>query len=283
MGVGQGQRLPSLRTLADRYGASLGAIHRALTQVEDAGAATIEQHGRAGTVLQVKSVGLLYGFIRSGPFVVALPVPGSPRIAGLATGLKASLIREQVPAYLCFYAGSRQRLDALRRRLCDVAVVSGFAAQDRTGSEAIAIELPPRSYVSDHLVYYQPKSTGNQLRVAIDRDATDLERLAELEFASAKPTFVPATYTQFTHLLREGTIDAAIWNADEATAIPEGVQSRPLSADVRRLLKDSNTRAALLVRTNDEVAVSLLRATVHPAEIMRIQEEVVHGHRVPEY
>ena len=285
--VAPGERLPTVRALAERLGASIGTVQGVLARLERDGAIEVARRGRRGAYLDRRSLEHLWAAAESEPLILSLPLPLTPRVNGLATAIRALLSEAGVPAYLSFVRGSRRRLEELRHDRCRVAVMSALAADERSADEAIAQELPPQSYVIEHRVYLRPDvaSLERPLRVVFDRDSADFQRITELEFAGQGAEFVPATYMQFARLMNEGRVDGAVWDADEALAahLPAFMTERPLSAAVRKSLADRNSRASFVVRSDDAVAHHVVTTVLRPPALLAIQQEVIAGTRVPEY
>jgi hypothetical protein len=283
-----GDRLPTVRALAGRHGASLGAVHQAVVRLEELGAIDVDRrHGR-GAVLLGRSPGRLWAEAEREPLVISLPLPTTPRIQGLATAIKALLTAGDVAAYLIFLRGARQRLAALRHRQCHVGVMSTLAAGSMTSpTEELILELPAHSYVLEHRVYYVDRpGRGDRIgRAVIDEDSADFDILTRLEFAGTDTQLVPATYMQFQRLIDEDRADAAILDAEEdiVARLPSTVRDRPLSAGARAGVGDRNTRAAFVGRTGELAVRRVLEACLDPAELLRIQADVIRRDRVPEY
>ncbi len=280
-------RLPTVRDLGDRFGASVGAVQGALTWLAQSGAVTIESRRGAGMVLKARSVGELWAAAQGEPLVIALPLPSNMRAQGLATGIKAAFAAEGVEAFLIFLRGSRHRLRALRSGRCHAVVMSALGAREACGpNETVLLELPPQTYAEAHRVYYVDRGAGRdrKLRVVIDRDSADLQRLSELEFEDQDVDWVPATYMQFIQLMQDGRADAAVWDIDETIGrLPADFLSRPLSPQVLDRLDYSNTRATVVMRREDDVTRAVIADCLRGFEVVDIQREVMAGRRVPEY
>lgn len=288
--ISPGERLPTVRNLAARHGASIGATQETLARFELDGAITVDRQRRGGTLVR-RALGDLWSAAEESPLIVALPLPSTRRVEGLATAIKAQLSEAGVEAYLVFIRGSVQRLAALRDQRCHVVVMSLLAANHLRGAgEETVLELPTGSYVKEHRIYLAGDTSGNgtspdaSTRVVMDKDSLDFQLLTELEFRGNKATFVPATYMQFPRLIAERRADAVIWDVEEAESrMPSFVQSRPLSPQVLEEIGDSNLRAACVTRASNSSARCVLVASVDPAKVMKIQAEILAGQRVPEY
>lgn len=283
-----GDRLPTVRMLAEANSVSVGAAQAALAGLERVGAVEIDQRGRQGAFMRKRSIGLLWTEAEREPLIAAMPLPNTQHCNGLATAIKSLLVDAGVPAFCVFIRGSRQRLEALRRNRAHFAVMSALAAEERLPTESIVLELPAQTLVQEHRVYYVDRSgggvDGRRMRVMLDRDSADFQRLAEIEFGDGDVEFIEGTYNQLKRLLREDRADAGIWDVEEGLAgLPPPILSRPLSERSLALLRERNTRATFVARSGDEAVRNVLAAALKPAEFLRIQREVISGERVAEY
>jgi hypothetical protein len=264
----------------------VGATQEALARFEVDGAISVNRQRRESTLVR-RALGDLWSAAEGGPLILALPLPSTRRIEGLATGIKAQLAQAGVEAYLVFVRGSHQRMLALRQQRCHAVVMSALAAKELCGPEEETIlELPVGSFVKEHRVYVtRDRATHDEpLRVVMDRDSLDFQLLTELEFRNSGATFVPATYMQFPRLIAERRAEAVIWDVEEAESrMPSFVQDRPLSQRVLDQIGDRNLRAACVVRASDLSVQHVLTACLDPTTVMTIQREVVESQRLPEY
>src|ERR1700675_2401306 len=106
----EGATLPPIRQLAGRFGSSVGATQMAIARLVEEGAVEVDSRPGRGAVLLHKRIGGLFAAINDGPLLVALPLPSTERINGLATAIKASLTARGVEAYMVFIRGSRHRI-----------------------------------------------------------------------------------------------------------------------------------------------------------------------------
>lgn len=278
-------RVPTVRELVHEHRSSLASIHAAISRLEAAGAITLERRGRLGAFLVSRSLGPLWQAAEGGPLVVSLPLASSQRYEALATAIKQLLTKAGLEVFLIFVRGSRQRLQAVREGRCHLAVMSSFAAAELCGPEdAVVLELAPNSYNTGHRVFCSPSDPHRPMRVIVDRHSADQQLLTALEFADDEVEQLPAMTGQITRLLTNGQADAAVWTSDEMQATRlEGILDRPLAESVRARVGDTDTRATLVARASDSGVMSALLAQVDPAEVARIQLEVMSGQLVPEY
>jgi YhfZ C-terminal domain/Helix-turn-helix domain len=281
-----GSRLPTVRALAREHQSSNSSVHAAIGRLEQGGAIAIETRGRAGAFLIERSIDRLWAMMRTGPLVIALPLASSPRYEALATAIKQLITNAGLEVILMFVRGSRQRLQAVREGRCHLAAMSSFAASElRDAGEAVVMELLPNSYNTGHRVFYTPSGDKAQpVRVVVDRHSADQQLLTALEFADRELETLPAMTGQIARMLESGQADAAVWTIDEMqTRWPAGVLDRPLSPGLRERIGDRDTRAVLVGKSVDASVLRAVCAALDPAQVERIQLDVLAGRTVPEY
>jgi YhfZ C-terminal domain/Helix-turn-helix domain len=281
-----GSRLPTVRALAHEHRSSNSSVHTAIGRLEQGGAIAIETRGRAGAFLVKRSIDRLWAMMRTGPLVIALPLASSPRYEALATAIKQMMTNAGLEVILMFVRGSRQRLQAVREGRCHLAAMSSFAASALcVADDAVVMELLPNSYNTGHRVFYTPGGEGARpLRVVVDRHSADQQLLTALEFEDAEVLALPAMTGQIARMLESGQADAAVWTIDEMqTRWPPGVLDRPLSATVRERIGNRDTRAVLVGKSVDASVLRAVCAALDPAQVERIQLDVLAGRTVPEY
>lgn len=282
-----GDPLPPIRTLAASFGASIGATQIALSKLADDGIVTLNSRPGRGGVLVDRDIGRLYEESERMPLLLALSLPSTERINGLATAIRSSLGAAGVESYLTFIRGSRPRITALAQGRCNVAVMSVLAAEALGGGPAFSIvmSLPAGTFVREHRVFLASgrPPRGRRLRVGIDRSSFDFERTTELEFGDSAE-FVPLNYLKFVREIEARRIDAGILDVDDALMrIPADMPSRPLSERTLAALGGSNLSTAFVTRAKDLATQSVIRSCLDPAAMIQIQEDVIAGRRPPEY
>lgn len=281
-----GERLPPIRTLANRFGASVGATQETLAGLVMEGAVELDSHPGRGAVLVSRDTARLYRVAEPSPLLVCLSLPSTDRIHGLATAIKARCVDAGLEAYLVFTRGSRPRLDAVRQGRSHIAVVSALAADVLGPPDLVtALVLTPNSFVREHRVFFmEGRPQADPPRVAVDPSSLDFERLTWLEFEGQDVEFVAMNYLTTIRAMQAGTIDAAILDVEDALMrFPSDIGSRPLSPGVLAVLGDSNTRAAFVCRTDDVAVRALVRECLDPTLLLAVQQEVMSGTRPPEY
>lgn len=290
MAFEEGDRLPTVRVLAAQHGASLASIQAALARLEVDGAVGIVRRGRLGAYLARRSLPGLWAAADGAPLVVTLPLASNLRGQGLATAVKTVLTEAGMDTFLTFVRGSRNRLRALREGRCHIVVMSGLAATIAADPDLAVTILPEQTFAEERRVFLhrpeapESRSPSRRLRVVIDSESADLQRLTELEFERQDVDFVQAVYMQSIALLESGLADAAVWDLDETTRrLPPHVTSRPLSPHVREVIGHHETRAAIVVRADDTPTRVIVEKCLHPERIVEIQQGVLAGELVPGY
>jgi hypothetical protein len=284
-----GTRIPTVRELADRFQASIGAVQSVLTFFERENIFTYDKRGHLGSFLTSVSAGKVWEIIHSGkPLVISLPLPTTSICEGLATAIKFELSQSAIDIYLTFLRGSKRRLRALRQGSCDLILNSKFAAEmNHLENEEIFLELPHRTYVREHRVYYrdQPNPDGiKPFKVILDTDSMDLQRLTEMEFGGMDVEFVPASFMQIPTLLTDGKADAAVWDIDEAEdKLPDEIKFRSISMKVSEQIGHSPYIATLIGKKEDLVSKAVVDSYINKENVLHIQKEVMNKIRLPEY
>jgi hypothetical protein len=283
-----GGPLHSTRELAEMYDASLGSISSAINKLEDIGAVEIKRRGRLGSFLERKSIGNLWEVAEGGPMVVALTLPSFPRCEGLATAIFSLLNSAELKTYLIFIRGSLNRIQALRKGQCHAAVMSELAADELCGKgEEVILELPPQSFVADHLVLYRrtQKDSRQPMTVSVDPDSFDIKYITELEFAEGDVEFQQMPFTQIDLHLKESAVDAAVTNGDflERLMSQEEIAFRPLSPEVQERIGNRDTSAVVVTKSAAHPAKNVLKEVLNPDRIVEIQQKVMDGLLVPRY
>lgn len=280
-----GERLPTVRELAGTTGASVGSVQGVLAGLVEHGAVSIHRRGHLGAFLVEHDLGRLWQAAEGSPLVIALPLSNTVRIQGLATGLKAQLRAAGIETFSIFVAGSRRRLETLRRGGCHATVMSGLAARELCGEgEAGVLRLPPRSYVGEHRVLERKHARRQPRRAVIDELSIDQQVLSRLEFAGRDIEPVPAAYMQFERLFETKAAEVAVWSVDEVSVrLRELVRMRPLSERTRAQIGDRDTCAQVVASRNAGTVGALLAGVLNADRLTATQREVMDGLVVPEY
>jgi DNA-binding transcriptional ArsR family regulator len=282
-----GDRIASIRNLAESFEVSIGSISTTLNQLEEVGCIKLSRRGRMGSYIEDHSLGALWTVAKTCPLIIGLTIPSNLKFEGLATALKSMLTNAGVETYMMFIRGSRTRLKALQNNRCHIIVTSCFAAESLLSKkETIVMELPPKSFVSGHRVFFTSTDSQNiqRKRVGIDYDSYDQAKLTEMEFEGQDVEFIRLTFIQINQLLANGKLDYAVWTEDDMKYRADtNVFDRDLSEHVKKIVKDRDTCAALVALSKDKAVHSVVKGAFDENELLRIQKMVLEGKILPEY
>ena len=289
LALAPGDRLPTVRALAGRHGASLGAVHQAVVRLEEVGAIEVDRrHGR-GAVLLDRSPGRLWAEAEREPLVVSLPLPTAPRIQGLATAIKALL------------AGPRRRgLPDLPARRApapgrpapspvpprgDVVAVGRIDERPDRGADPRAAGPELRARASGLL----RRAAGPGRDGSGGRSSTRTRPTSTSSPGSSSAGRTPSS-------CRRPTCSSSASSTRTGPTRPSSTPRRTSWPDCRRRsatvrcrparraeVGDRNTRAAFVGRAGEPAVRQVLEACLDPAELLRIQADVIRRDRVPEY
>jgi hypothetical protein len=283
-----GEQILNTRDLAEKLDSSLGSISSTLNFLEESGAVKINRRGHLGSFLDEKSIGTLWNIIEEGPMVIATTLPSFPKCEGLASAVYTLLNDAGVETYLIFIRGSNNRLEALRDGRCHAIIMSELAADALCGKdEEVILRLPPKTFVTDHRVFYkrEKQDTSRPFRVGIDHESFDIKYLTELEFGETEVEFQEMPFLQIDLYLGSSHVDAAISNLDHMGRLisSNDLTSRPLSPKVQALIGDRDTSATLIARSNSVSEKIVLQTILDPKKVVKIQEDVEQRRIIPRY
>ena len=250
-------------------------------------AVRLESRGHLGTFLVDKDQSLLWKIADRGALVAAMPLPYSRRYEGLATGLVQSFEEMKLPFTIAYMRGADSRIDALRSRRIDFAIVSRWAAGQacRQYDDLPYTNSWVRKPMWDVMAYYlqiRPKHKSNRgMRIGIDPSSPDQRDLTYAECEGLDVHWVEVNYMQLFNQLESGQIDVAIWNLDE-TADGSRWGKGQFQKEHAQNMSRSLSEATLLVRKQGKEVAEVLDA-LSIQKINQIQEEVLQGHRIPHY
>ncbi|MGI6127953.1 MAG: GntR family transcriptional regulator YhfZ [Planifilum sp.] len=284
LSVKPGERIPRISDFASKLSLGRGTVQGALRLLEEMGAIHLESRGHLGTFLNRKDDHALWKIAGMSQVVGVMPLPYSRKYEGLATGLVEAFQEINVPFNLAFMRGSTHRIDALQSGRYDFAVVSGLAVeslQEKYPGLQIAKRLGPYSYVSGHEIFFaDPSETviRDGMRVGIDSTSADQYLLTSYECRGLAVELVEVNYMQLLDMLKEGKIDAAVWNKDELR-YADRFGRGPFQSKRARELSEKVSEAVLVVDQEKGAIVGQRLADLSVDRIRSVQEEVEKGRR----
>jgi predicted transcriptional regulator/DNA-directed RNA polymerase subunit N (RpoN/RPB10) len=280
-----GEKAPTITELSQATGLSRGTIQNAVRLLEDAGAIELSRHGHLGSTLDKKDVPMLAQLAGIRSIVGCMPLPYSKKYEGMATGLMTSMDNAYgIPASLSYMRGAKNRIRMLTEGRYDFAVVSKYAAdQAIEGGSPIEIleEFGIHSYCSAHMIlFHDPtkREIEDGMRVGIDRDSFDQEEMTKLVCQGHDVIYVPVEYNSLLQRVKDGSLDATVWNMDEVKEHPGTLACVNVSQEEER-----DTNAVIVVGKDRPALNSLLGELIQPETVIQTQEDVILGKMTPSY
>lgn len=282
--VAPGERIPTVTELVDQCSSSRGNIQKALVNLREAGAVSLEPHGQNGTILISIDYLKLAGICGKSHMIGAMPLPYTPRYEGLATCLFTLLNTELVKSYITFQRGSEARVQTLIDGATDYCVMSLLAYENyvtRSYPVELALDCGQLSYVGRHAVFTREKGREdwNGAKVGIDASSVDQTTLTKRYFANYDVEYVPVQYTSILDMVRSGALDAGVWNEDDLRIDMSDLEARPI--DISRT--EENTHAAIVVRKGDGLTRQVLRTLIDIPALRSMQQQVIAGEITARY
>lgn len=283
----EGERIPRVSDFTEKLSLGRGTVQGALRVLEELHAISLESRGHLGTFLKKRDINLLYEIAGIGPVMGVMPLPYSRKYEGLATGIVEGFEELNKKSGLAYMRGARRRIESLKTRRYDFAIMSQLAAEEAVQEfEGLEIlhTLGPETYVTSHKVFFS--KSGNDrildgMRLGIDYSSADQANITMLECEGLDVELIKADYMQLFTMLKNGSIDAAVWNADEARAFKTFTSSDFKSKKAKELALKA-TRAAIVIeseRTNIKEQIQLLQFE----KVEEIQQLVEEEKKYPHY
>ncbi|MFJ7727497.1 GntR family transcriptional regulator YhfZ [Neobacillus sp. NPDC097160] len=287
LGLELGSKIPTVTDFCDELSLGRGTVQGAIKLLEMLGAIELEARGHLGTFLIRKDVSLLLDISGTGPLVGVMPLPYSKKYEGLATGIidGFDLLNKRIS--LAYMRGASNRLEALKTRRYDFAIVSRLAAEEGTqhhkGLEIVK-SFGLGTYVSEHKIFLaDPKKEKIEsgMRIGIDRSSPDQTSITLLECEGLDVEFIDINYMQLFQMLLENRIDAAVWNYDEIRSV-QHFKSVDFQSEKAKSLTKKTSEATIVIDTSRSGVLRQL--TLLDTEIvLNAQMQVETGERFPHY
>ncbi|HEY4599936.1 MAG TPA: GntR family transcriptional regulator YhfZ [Cerasibacillus sp.] len=284
--IEEGGRIPRVEDFVKKLSLGRGTVQGALKVLENLHAVELESRGHLGTFMIKKDTHLLKEIAGVGELIGAMPLPYSRLYEGLATGLIE--ISEQMlnRINLAYMRGAKQRIEGLKSRRYDFIVLSQLAAEEamlKDDQLEIIVNFGPRTYVTAHKIFLADSAYNkieNGMRVGIDYTSLDQSKITLLQCKDIDVEYVSLNYMQLYESLLNGSIDAAVWNADEARA-KAFKQVEFTTEDARSNALKASTAVILIEKERHSVRDYLM--WLDKEKIIAIQELVVNHQKIPYY
>lgn len=282
LGCQEGERLKTIEELARDYSLSIGLMQGALKTLEKADCIRIKRRGRNGSFLVHVDYQALLKYSNINRLVCAMPLPYTLKYEGLASGLKREF--SGIPFYFAHMRGADARVECLRNGIYDLAVVSRLAAEayinQPDNNVKIAMMLGENSWVS-HQVIRRFKDRGQVRKVGVDSRSMDQKLLTNMVYDPLKVEYVEISYHECLNSLKNGNIDAVIWNVENTQLLEQhDLEIVPVKKNQYSLLA---AEAVILIRNGDKITEQILDTFVDIDRVKMHQKAVIARKVEPSY
>lgn len=273
-----GDRLNTIDSLSNEFGASVGFIQKSLTTLESERAVKLRKQGRNGTYIEQLDYALLTKQAGFSHIVCAMPLPYTKHYEGLASGLKQQL--GQLPLYFSHMRGANSRAECLKSGTYDIAIMSKLAAKTLGAGVKIALYLGRQSYSLDHRLIYRSGEFDQIRKVGVDPSSPDQKILTEKAFPNHDVDIVEINYSNCLMYLKSGQIDAVVWLPEVLDMTGAGLSEYSLD----HLPECQHASEAVMVvnTTSPHISVLLDKLLDRP-KLLHHQQQVILGNITPSY
>ena len=281
-----GDKLSTFSEMQERFSVSRGTVQNALKFLIDQKALNVQTRGRKGSYICNIDPLVLQQFCSRTHISGIMPLPYSKALECLATALYKCFSNQHLKFFLSYTGGSSNRYTMLLSGAFDFAISSKAAAL--TSIEhglpiEIAMELGKGSYLSKHVLVFGMQTDArlcDGLRIGIDSESFDQRQLTNRVCQSYNVELVEIKRQRFLNAIKEGYIDASIWNYDEIIEKEhDGFQCIDLDYDN---LEDFSN-AVIIINKNDLFIKRVLEDSIHLEQVKLIREKVINNIIPPIY
>ncbi len=286
LGYEVGDRISSVREIAERFSVGNGTVQIALQRLEDIKAIEFEKHGYKGTEIKSIDYLLLNSICGINGILGVMPLPYSKRFEGLATGLFNSLNSTGIKVNLAFMSGSKNRIEALLDGRYDFAVVSSLTSKkyvEKNPNIEVVKVLYNESFINYHvLVYRKGFDVDNEsdLRVGVDLSSDDQVFMTMKYFEGKEIKIVPVRYSNISESITNDQIDVAIWSTDNIPNEEGGLEFRKIYIEDSE--QDETQAAIIILKTNYGVK-NYIQRHLNIDVLKKIQNDVIEGRQTAQY
>ena len=284
IGAEPGERINTIREYVSLLGASRGMVQNTLQVLQDEGAVALEKRGKFGTFITAIDQAALFRLADIQYITGSMPTPFTYVFAGLATGISRGMGYCPVPFNFAFVQGAGNRVDALRRGVCDFVILSEAAAARHTADDP-ALEIAAALNCCRYGEPYVFCSRGEEITapmdgmtIAADPRSTDQFRITRQLCESRNVELVQCAFSACRAMFLERAVDCVVYPREDWTRM-EGIWTHELPGLAQREL---HTPSLLTLKSN-AVMGRILRACLADEEIAGIQKQVMERKTQPRF
>ncbi|NMC45416.1 MAG: ABC transporter substrate-binding protein [Chloroflexi bacterium] len=275
----KGDKIKPISHFQEKYKVARGTIQNAYAFLKENGAVDFDGKGRTGLFIKEINYSKLQSYCMTGSLMGVMPMSNTITSQGLATALYKAL--NNIDCDLVYMRGGKKRIRMVMDSKCHFAVCSLNTAQIAMteGCDAkILYNFGPNSFLPRHIIIFKDSSQNTiqpGMRVAYDPTSVDHCNIMDVllkDIEGVQRVTIKAYQTM--RALRDGVIDAALWNIDEAL---EDKNSHLHYVFVDCMDTEKFTTAVLIVKYGDIAIEKILLNYINPEQIKKIQKSVIRG------
>ncbi|MDO4431985.1 MAG: GntR family transcriptional regulator YhfZ [Aerococcaceae bacterium] len=280
-------RLPSISEFQEEFNVSRGTVQNAIEFLKAVGGFEVESKGRLGSYIKEINYSVLQEYALSETIIGTMTLPYSKLYEGFATGIYTVFQEANIPVNIAYIRGAKERIKSVVTRMYKFAVVSKFAAQEaiRKGEPIeMIVEFKDKTYLSEHVLLLRDANEiaiRNKMKIGIDYDSIDQYKLTEKLTQGLEVQFVEINGSQIINALRNGWIDAGIWNIDEIK--DKGYNDIHWIKLPDEHHDPSMDTSVIISHKDDDVIRAIFNTRIDKETILKIQQLVVEGTVLPQY
>ncbi|MGC6178175.1 GntR family transcriptional regulator YhfZ [Lacrimispora sp. 38-1] len=278
-----GDRLLPISEYQERFGVSRGTIQNAFACLKESNAVVLENHGHQGTYIMSLNNKKLQEHCMPRGILGIMPLPYSLTYEGLATAMYEQFY--SLNFNMAYARGAVGRIELVESGTYHFAICSQFAAEQsvKEGKQIeIAMNFGPGSFLSRHVLLLADSrfdSIQDGMRVAYDSNSLDQSCITRNIIHGRDVVLVPIRTQQTVTALKEGIIDAGVWNYDDI------LENKHDSFKVA-FLDDSDynnlfSTAVLVTGKEEKCLKAMLMKYINSAQVMTIIRDVREKKREP--
>lgn len=282
-----GERIPNVSEFQELYGLARGTVQNALKFLKEEQAIATISKGHLGTFLTHIDYKQLQHYANADQLKGTMPLPYSKLYEGLATGLYLLFREQDIKLSMAYIRGSEERIQAVDQGIYDFAITSRFAAEKviaHNPNLVLAKAFGGESYLSKHVLLLgadYPEGITDGMRVGVDRDSLDHLVLTEAMVQGKQVELIDMPANQLIYALREGQIDAGVWNYDEI--IDKQIGDLNYHFIQEEGYHQAMAEAVLICRADHKVIRSICEKYLPTQKIREIQQNIKAGTMTPRY
>ena len=282
-----GDRMLSVSEYQEKYSVARGTIQNALSYLKEVKGFKSKSRGQLGTFIEEIDYSILQEYALSDTILGTMTLPYSLLYEGMATGIYEAFKENNILLNMAYIRGSKERVRSISNKTYRFAVISKFAANHAIeNGEPIKIitDFGAQTYLSEHIVLFSDKKKSqieDGMKVAIDYSSTDQQLLTKSVIGNKLVELVEMQGHQIIPSLRNGLIDAGVWNYDEIRDKNyQGINYYPIKDN--QVSQEMST-SVIIIHKNDSTMEVFFSKSVDKKKILEIQEQVCQGKMIPQY